>query len=103
DPDQRQPQRLRPADAPAERWLRHGHLATPHQRERAAGHPLAQRHRPTGADGGRRYAREFFGESFSTDRYQFSFQPFTVEGSYAWEGSLQVTPITAGAAISQPL
>jgi len=53
-------------------------------------------------DGGRSYAREFFGESFSTDRYQFSFQPFTVEGSYAGEGYLQVTPITAAATISPP-
>ena len=51
--------------------------------------------RQVSADGGRSYQRQFFGESFSTDRYQFEFQPFSAEGSYADEGWLQVTPLAA--------
>ena len=51
--------------------------------------------RQISTDGGRTYQRQFFAETFSTDRYQFSFQPFTAEGSYGSEGWLQVTAIPA--------
>ena len=49
-------------------------------------------------DGGRRYQREFFAETFSTDRYSFRFQPFTADGDFNSEGWLTVTAIQPPAA-----
>ena len=54
--------------------------------------------RQLSSDGGRSYRREFFAESFSTDRYRFSFQPFTADGDYSSEGWLTVTAIQPAAA-----
>ena len=44
-------------------------------------------------DGGVSYERQFFAESFSTDRYRFTFEPFRSPGSFASEGHLIVTPL----------
>ena len=49
--------------------------------------------RQRSSDGGRTYQREFFAESFSTDRYRFQCQPFTANGTFAGEGWLTVTAI----------
>ena len=49
--------------------------------------------RQLSSDGGRSYRREFFAESFSTNRYQFRFQPFTADGDFSSEGWLTVTAL----------
>ena len=57
--------------------------------------------RQVSSDGGRSYQREFFAESFSTDRYRFTFEAFTEDGSHGSEGWLEVTPIAADTTFSQ--